>query len=169
MSRWEKLDALIGRAEQALIAGLLGLMILIAFSQIALRNFFSIGLSWPEPLVRYLVLWVGFLGAALAVRESRHITIEVASLWRNGRGGNALKAISHGCSSAVCALMCYAAAKFVQDEYQIGSQTFLDLPVWVPELVIPVAFAVMTARYLVRFFLALRFHEPARKAPPHSL
>ena len=80
MKSWERLDALLARVEQALLVFFLALMMVTAFSQIAVRNLFGIGLTWSEPLVRYLVLWVGFLGAALAVREGRHITIEVAVL-----------------------------------------------------------------------------------------
>jgi TRAP-type C4-dicarboxylate transport system permease small subunit len=52
--------------------------------------------------------------------------------------------------------MTYAAAKFVHDEAQIGSLTFLNLPVWIPELVIPFTFALMALRFLLRFFQALR-------------
>ena len=50
MRFWQQLDELIGRVEKALIVLFLGLMILTAFAQIALRNFFGIGLS-------YLVMW----------------------------------------------------------------------------------------------------------------
>ena len=58
MRFWERLDELMGRVEKALIVLFLSLMILTAFAQIALRNLFGIGLSWSEPIVRYLVLWV---------------------------------------------------------------------------------------------------------------
>ena len=148
MKFWEQLDSIIGRVEQTLIVMFLSLMILTAFSQITLRNIIGIGLSWSEPLVRYLVLWVGFIGAALAVREGRHITIEVAFIWASTRSRKALKIVSHLCCALVCALMTYAAAKFVHDEAQIGSLTFLDLPVWIPELVMPLTFAVMALRFL---------------------
>ena len=91
MRSWERLDALLSRGlEQALLVFFLALMMVTAFAQIAVRNLFGIGLTWSEPLVRYLVLWVGFLGAALAVREGRHITIEVAVLWRPARDSGAL-------------------------------------------------------------------------------
>ena len=52
------LDERISRLEQILIAALLTAMILIAFSQIVLRNFFDTGIAWGDALVRYLVVWV---------------------------------------------------------------------------------------------------------------
>ncbi|HSV93392.1 MAG TPA: TRAP transporter small permease [Desulfobacterales bacterium] len=150
MSTWERLDRLLAKAEQTLLVCCLALMMVTAFTQIAVRNLFGIGLTWSEPLVRYLVLWVGFLGAALAVREGKHITIEVASLWTSARESRALRAVSHTASAAVCALLAYAAARFVGDEAQLGSRTFLSLPDWVPALVVPVTFAVMALRFLLR-------------------
>jgi C4-dicarboxylate transporter, DctQ subunit len=150
MTAWERMDAILARAEQALLVFCLALMMVTAFAQIALRNLFGIGLTWSEPLVRYLVLWVGFLGAALAVREGRHITIEVASLWSSARNSRTLKTVSQLGSAAVCAVLAYAAARFVRDEAQIGGETFLALPAWVPELIVPFTFAVMALRFLLR-------------------
>ena len=69
MTAWARMDAILARAEQALLVFCLALMMVTAFAQIAIRNLLGIGLTWSEPLVRYLVLWVGFLGAALAVRS----------------------------------------------------------------------------------------------------
>ena len=72
------LDEHISRLEKILIAVLLTVMILMAFSQIVLRNFFSTGIAWGDALVRYLVVWVGFVGAAIAAKEGRHVQRRVA-------------------------------------------------------------------------------------------
>jgi C4-dicarboxylate transporter DctQ subunit len=77
MDWWRRTDEVIDRVEQTLITILLSLMIAIAFLQIVLRNIFSTGIAWADPLVRNLVLWVGFVGAAIATREGKHITIDV--------------------------------------------------------------------------------------------
>jgi TRAP-type C4-dicarboxylate transport system permease small subunit len=163
MSFLARLDRLIARAEKCLIVALLGLMVVTAFSQIVLRNFLGTGLSGSEPLVRYLVLWVGFIGAALAVRQGRHITIEVFSLLKPGKSGRLLAAVPLLTSTLVCALMTYAAVKFVHDEAQIGGSALLDLPAWVPELIIPAAFGVMTLRFLLRF-ISTALGRPAAHA-----
>ena len=86
MSRWQRWDEILGRVEKFLLAAMLSIMILLAFLQIILRNVFSSGISWGDPLVRYLVLWVGFIGASLASKEGKHITIEVFSRWFSGSG-----------------------------------------------------------------------------------
>jgi TRAP-type C4-dicarboxylate transport system permease small subunit len=164
MSFWERLDDAVGRVEKALMVLFLGLMVLAAFAQIALRNFLGIGLAWSEPLVRYLVLWVGFIGASLAAREGRHITIEVVGLKPSAGGRRYLAAVSQSCAAAVCAMMTWAAVKFVHDDAQIGNHTFLDLPTWVLELIIPATFAIMSLRFLLRALRALG-REAAPQAP----
>ena len=79
MDRWDRVDEIIGRFEHVSLAVLLGLMILVAFMQILLRNLFSTGFSWGDNIYRYLVMRVGFIGSAMATREGSHITIYVLS------------------------------------------------------------------------------------------
>jgi TRAP-type C4-dicarboxylate transport system permease small subunit len=150
MKFWYLLDEKISRVEQALIAALLTVMILLAFSQIVLRNFFSTGIDWSDSLVRYLVVWVGFIGAAIAVREGKHITIDILSRWVSGSGSRIIQSASQFISAVICGLLSWAAVKFVIFEGQMGSTTFGELPEWVPELIIPVTFGLMTLRYTLR-------------------
>ena len=144
------LDERISRLEQILIATLLTAMILISFSQIVLRNFFDTGIAWGDALVRYLVVWVGFIGAAIAAKEDKHITIDVFSRWITGAGESTIQVISHFSSASICGLLTWAGIKFIWFEVQIGGTTFFKLPVWVPELIIPITFGLMTLRYTLR-------------------
>ncbi len=148
---WDRLDEKISRVEQVLVTILLTMMILMAFSQIVLRNFFDTGISWGDSLVRYLVVWVGFIGAAIATREGKHINIDVVSRWLTGPESNYIRLISHFFSAVVCGLLTLAAVRFILFEAQMGSTVFFKLPVWVPEIVIPVTFGLMTLRFAVRF------------------
>ncbi len=147
MKIWYRLDEQISRVEKVLVAALLTLMILTAFSQIMLRNFFSTGIDWGDALVRYLVVWVGFIGAAIATREGKHISIDVLSRWFTGVGSIAVQAVSHFFSAVICGLLTLAAIKFVLFEAQMGSTVFSELPAWVPALIIPVTFGMMTLRF----------------------
>ena len=152
MSRWQGWDETLGRVEKFLVVVMLSIMILLAFLQIILRNVFSTGISWGDPLVRYLVLWVGFIGAGLASKEGKHITIEVFARWFSGHGSRYLKAIPHLVSALICALLTFAGWTFVQNEAQMGGTTFLEIPVWIPQLIIPVTFALMALRFGFRAF-----------------
>ena len=152
MNLWNKLDNKISRLETVLITILLTLMILMAFSQIVLRNFFATGIDWGDALVRYLVVWVAFIGAAVATREGKHITIDLLSRWLTGARSVAIQALSCFFSTVICGLLTVAAARFIWFEAQMGSSTFLNLPVWVPELIMPATFGLMTLRFLMGMF-----------------
>jgi TRAP-type C4-dicarboxylate transport system permease small subunit len=151
-NRWERIDEAIGRTEQTLLVAFLGFIILIAFLQIVLRNFLSTGLDWGDSLVRNLVLWIGFIGATLATKEGKHINIDVVSRWLPSFGKNMVALITHLFSFFVCGGLTYAALKFIKNEVQMGNRTFLELPAWVPELILPVTFILMTFRFGLRSF-----------------
>ena len=146
-NRWEQVDAIIDRIEQTLVSILLSVMILIAFFQIILRNLFATGLTWGDPLVRNLVLWVAFIGAAIATREGKHISIDVAVQWVPSRGKIYIEVITQLFSFIICGLLTFASWKFVRNEALTGSVTFLGIRAWVPELILPITFGLMTLRF----------------------
>jgi len=151
MGIWYRLDKQISRAERVLVSVSLIVMILVAFTQILLRNFFSAGIDWGDSLVRYLVVWVAFIGAAVATREGKHITIDILSRGLTGRAKIAIQAVCYFFSLTICALLTLAAVKFIGFEVQMGTTVFFKMPAWIPELIIPVTFALMTLRYTFRF------------------
>ncbi|MBP1700704.1 MAG: C4-dicarboxylate transporter permease, partial [Deltaproteobacteria bacterium] len=133
---WERVDEAIERVEQTLIITFLGFMILLAFLQIFLRNFFATGLDWGDPLLRNLVLWIGFLGATLATREGKHINIDVVSRWLPSLGKNVVTLFIHLFSFFICCFLTYAALKFIKNEVQMENRTFLNIPAWIPEMIL---------------------------------
>ncbi len=147
MHHWERVDAIIDRVEQTLVSIFLSVMILIALLQIVLRNLFATGLTGGDPLVRNLVLWVGFIGAAIATREGKHISIDVVSQWVPGRGKIVIEGIIYVSSFIICGLLTFAAVKFIRNEALMGTVTFLGIRAWLPELILPITFGLMTLRF----------------------
>jgi TRAP-type C4-dicarboxylate transport system permease small subunit len=152
MDRWERADEVADRIEQILLVIFLSSMIVIAFLQILLRNLFSTGLTWGDPLVRNLVLWVGFIGAALATKEGKHINIDVISRWMPPLEKILIELIIHLFSFIICGLLTYAALKFIKNEAQMGNVSFLGIPAWIPEIILPIIFGLMTFRFGLRSF-----------------
>ena len=150
MDWWGRTDEVIDRVEQTLVTILLSLMILVAFLQIVLRNIFSTGITWADPLVRNLVLWVGFVGAAIATKEGRHITIDVLPQWVPQQGKVIIGGIIQLFAAFICGLLTFAAVKFVRNEALLGSITFLGIPAWVPQMILPVTFGIMALRFGLR-------------------
>jgi TRAP-type C4-dicarboxylate transport system permease small subunit len=160
--RWEKIDGVIGRVEQILLVILLSALILVAFSQIILRNIFSTGIDWGDAFVRSLVLWTGFIGATIAAREGKHISIDVVSRWLSPRGSVAVAITIHAFSFVICCFLTFAALKFVDNEFQMKGAAFLGVPSWASETILPLAFVMMALRYFFHFLtsvLAVRRQE----------
>ena len=164
--RWERMDEMIARVEQTLVVSFLGFIIFVAFLQIILRNFFSTGLDWGDSLLRNLVLWIGFIGATLATKEGKHINIDVVSRWLPPMGKNVVTLVTHLFSFLVCCALTYATLKFIGNEAQMGQKAFLNIPAWIPEMILPITFSLMTFRFGLRSFRNLS--EMGKRDFPHD-
>jgi TRAP-type C4-dicarboxylate transport system permease small subunit len=135
------------RVEDVFLALLLGAMVLLAPLQIFLRNFLDEGVSWGDPLLRVLVLWVGLLGAVSASRGDRHITIDVLSRFVGERPRLVLRIVTSLFTVVVCGLVAWYSGEFVAVEREFESEAFNGMPAWILQVVIPFAFAAMGLRY----------------------
>lgn len=151
-----RIETGLSRIESALaVAGLI-LMLGLSLLEVVLRNFFHTSLPGSDVLVRYLVLWVSFLGAVLAVRE-RHIKVEVISVWMPEDWRRRLERPIFLFATAVCAVLAHAAWRFWIGEW-------LSVPAgekWIAALgiIIPMSFVLLTLHYALRFVIGPRRRE----------
>src|SRR5919108_4498384 len=75
--RW--LDHWLASLERALVVLLLTGLLGLGLLQVIERNLLASGIFWADELLQHIVLWLGFLGASLAPREHRHLSIDVLS------------------------------------------------------------------------------------------
>ena len=148
--------AALHRLEDALLALLLGSMILLASLQILLRWVFDAGIPWTDPLLRVLVLWVAMLGALAASRDGRQISIDVLSRVLPPRPRAAAGAATSLFTALVCGLVAFHAGRFVASEHEYGVVAFSGVPAWPLESIIPFAFAAIALRYAMIFVADLR-------------
>lgn len=147
--RLNRLVTRLRQLEDLLLALLLTAMILLATSQILLRNLWDYGLSWGDPTLRLMVLWVTLLGAMAATRDNNHIRIDLLTRYLPDTTGRIARRLTDGFTALVCALLAWHAARFVGFEYQDGNR-FLDLlPIWPFQLVMPIGFAIIALRLLL--------------------
>ena len=129
--------------EDAVLTLLVGSMVVIACGQIILRNFFSLGFIWADPLIRHLVLWIGFWGAMIAAREGKHIQIDAILHFLPTKIRLLSGFFSFSFAAIICIILTYAASHFIVDEKAAGTHVFLDIPAWQVQLILPLAFAVL--------------------------
>jgi len=124
-------------------------MILLSTSQIVLRNFFDSGIIWIDPLLRVLVLWTGLIGATVASRENKHIRIDLISRFFGKKLHLAIQVFIGLFTSIICAIIAWHGSRWLLMDYQDGLISFANLPSWVLEIIIPVAFGLIAIRYLM--------------------
>ncbi|KPK25576.1 MAG: hypothetical protein AMJ61_11585 [Desulfobacterales bacterium SG8_35_2] len=135
--------------EEAFLCLLLLGMILLACVQIFLRTFYSSGILWADPLLRYMVVWAGLFGAAVATKQARHISIDIISHLLPEQFMPWLRVVLNFFSASVCILITYGAVTFVRDEALYGGRGILDIPSWVLNMVYPLAFSIIAVRFLI--------------------
>ena len=140
---------LLHRIEDGILVAILCLMIGLAALQILLRNFFGGGMVWGDMLVRVLVLWIGLVGAMVAARQNKHISIDLVTRYLPKRFNLPVKAFVELFVAVVCTLAAFYSYVFVRAEFYDGGLAFGQVPVWMCEAIMPVAFAVMALRYLM--------------------
>src|SRR4030067_3823713 len=93
--RWPgRLARLIAHGGDGFLVALLAAMIGFAATQILLRNVFDSGITWAEPLVRLLVLWVGLARAIEATRQNDLIAINLLLRFLSERQRELARAVS---------------------------------------------------------------------------
>jgi C4-dicarboxylate transporter, DctQ subunit len=94
------------------------------------------------------VLWVAFLGAGIAAREGKNIRIDVAQRFFPPGGRDFTEIITGLFTTVVCGILFYASIQFVRSDYSIGTRiAFLNIPVWIFEVIIPVGYCAVMLRY----------------------
>jgi TRAP-type C4-dicarboxylate transport system permease small subunit len=148
LSAGKKIGNILQRFEEGFLCLLLVAMIILAVVQIILRSFFSGGLLWADPLLRYLVLWSGMFGAALATKEGKHIALDVVSFVLPDQALPWLKCLLDFFSFLVALALAYAAIIFVRNEAQFGASVLLTIPSWYWNMVFPLGFSLIALRFL---------------------
>ena len=136
---------------EAFAVGLLVLaMIALPAAETLARRFFGEGVPGSAVVTQHLTLWVGFLGALLATATGHHLALSTADILPAGWPTRAAAILRRAVSTAVCALLAYASWKLVASDSGSSRKLVASIPIWWSELVMPVASALMAARFAWR-------------------
>jgi TRAP-type C4-dicarboxylate transport system permease small subunit len=143
--------------ENWLLAILVLVLVGLSGAQIVLRIVFDTGLSWADPFARGLVLWTGMLGALAAVRDDKHIALDVLQRFLPPAAQRAARIATLGFATALCAAMAWYGYGLVSIDYAEGLQTgggstAAALRACFAESILPVGFALMALRFALRMF-----------------
>ena len=148
-----KIDRSLATVENTLIVVIVTIMLFMGFAQVVLKWMGS-GLLWGDPFLRHLVLWVGFIGASLATRDEKHIRIDALIRVTSPRVMPYINIVVDLVTMVVCVVLAHAGYTFVKYEIEAESVIFnaydIDFPTWIFQVIIPVGFALIAVRFLIK-------------------
>ena len=138
------------RAENVLASLAMAGVMLLPLSEIVSRKVFHTGLPGSGPFAQALTLWVGMLGAAIAAREGKLLTLATGEFLPKGWIGTTAHLIAGFAGAAVATILALGGIALVQSNRAAGDVIALGVPVWVADLVLPVAFGLIAMRLVWR-------------------
>ncbi len=125
--------------------GVLAIMVLLPVARVVVRRQGG-DIPGATVLVQHLTLWTGFLGLILATVTQRNLSLSTVHLLPAGNAQMAARIFSNALSAAVAALLAYGSVRMIAATWHEPSALPGGVPLWVSELVMPVALTVVAGR-----------------------
>ncbi len=145
----DRIDQKLAKAEGVVLVLTMALMVGLSVMQLFLRKFFDFGFEWADILVRQMVLWIGFVGGALATHQGRHIAIDAVNKFLPAKRAAALRTFTFLIAAGITSVMGRAAWVYLQDEIESEATLMGDIPAWPLRAVVPVVLVLITFHFLV--------------------
>lgn len=145
--------AALGLAAAALLASLA----VIGYS-VVLRYVFNAPVAWTDELVGYLLVASVMLAAADALFGGEHIAVDIVTERLQPAGKRIALLFGLVAVAATAVLLLVEGAGMVQFSRQVGlrSNGYLAVPLWIPQLLVPIGALLLLLAALVSFILAWR-------------
>ena len=134
----------------------------LAFINVVARYVFESSISWAGELTIYLFLWSTFFGAAYCFKKDAHIAVDVFLVKTPPKVQKLLTLITLIISAIYVGAIAYFGYKYVLLYIDLGEMSVdLDIPLWIPYVVVPISFAFSAVIILYKIIEVLK--TPAEK------
>lgn len=161
-----RLDRFLVKFEEVLLALLLVSLIVLAATQVLLRNIWSTSIDWADVTLQNATVLIALLGAAIATSEGRHLNIDLVGRTLRGRRRLALNVLIGIFGVIICALLTrggwqtyranfepwlanvpagWSTMRLLQQELSEGS-----FPQWLSQLMLPFGFGLIGLHFFLR-------------------
>lgn len=133
------------KLEDMLLAAILSIMVLIPVAEIVFRQLGARGISASTTIVQHCTLGVSMIGAAIAARRGRLLSMGTA-VFLPPRARMLAATVAGTGAAAVSALLAVGSFRFVMSDRAAGTMLWWNVPLWIVEAILPVGFAVIATR-----------------------
>ncbi len=150
--------------EEYFVVWSLAAMTIIVFIQVVMRYVFSNSLSWSEEMARFIFLWLSWIGASYAVKESAHFRVEMFA--------NLCKGKSRKYFELFVLIVWFLFSFFLTGYgtslvlFLVGSGQFsaaMEIPMAWPYASVPVGCGLMALRLLIEMWKVWNGDEPWKR------
>ena len=149
----EKSDKL----EKSFLAGAMIVSSLLLFVNVVMRYVFLLPIYWAEEFVRYLMVWLIFIGASQVTLWGGHVAVDIVPRLFSKRGNAILAFIVNGICILFCILLAYLSLKQMLRVKGAGQiSPALEIPMWIAYLSIPAGTILMLIRFIQQFWMRIQ-------------
>lgn len=142
------LNLIVSKLEEIFVSIALITAVTVAFVEVILRQFGS-SLGITQELVNYLLIWVGLIGASIGVREKTHLGVDIIIANFEPVVQKTFILLTMVISAIFSIIIAYLGYLHVLNVIEFGQVTpEMEIPLFVPRLLIPIAFGLMSIRFL---------------------
>jgi TRAP-type transport system small permease protein len=154
------------RANQALIVAMASVMVVLVIVNVFCRYVLNFSLVWAEEVSQYLMVWVAFLGAGLALRQGRHVAVEMLQDRLPGRARRVLRGVLFAAMLAFFVTVTVLGVQFAWFAHDMETPV-LNISMAIPYAAVPIGSALAAAHLVLvaRAYVAGE-HEAAPNIEP---
>ena len=138
--------AVAARIEDSFATLVIVAVVILPLAEIASREWLGGGIPGSGPFSLHLTMWAGMLGAAIAARDGKLLTLATGTLIPEGRLRHLALVFGHAVGVLVSTVLALGGVEFVKLQREVGTAIAVDIPVWIAALVFPVTFGLIAVR-----------------------
>ena len=151
----QKIDASLASLESGFIVFFLMALVFAGVLQIILRRLTNFAIPDLEITMRWVVVWLTFIGASLATRDRKHISVDAIGRLFTGNYKKILNLLVDFFSLFIVYLLLSTSWEFVMEEMEYGGTLMNEIPAWAVELVFPIGFGIIALRLIIHILNGL--------------
>ena len=137
-----RVSGVLKRGTEFVVMGMMAFLVVIVVASVFFRYLLLSPLTWSEEVGRYVMIWLGFLAASIAVREGLHVGVDFLIHWVRPELGVWLRTLARGAMVIFLLTVMGYGFILVSDLWEQWSPV-MDIRMTWPYLAIPVGCLLM--------------------------
>jgi TRAP-type C4-dicarboxylate transport system permease small subunit len=150
--------------NRAIIFVMMAVMATLVFVNVIARYVLNFSIIWAEEVSQYLMIWIAYLGAGLAMREGRHVAVEMLHDRLSGALSRRVRMAVGGLVLVFLGAVTVLGFQFVVFVWPQETPV-LNISLGIPSLAIPIG----TLLFAVHLLLIFRSYTDRKFVPGYVL